>query len=83
MREIKLTSEDMPDVKRVYDAITDCIESMPDDLYGSDKFGLLVAQSLMNMICTVVHSAGVDKAELLKGIEDIWNGRYEVKSVMN
>lgn len=83
MKDIKLTDEDVPSVTRVYEELVRCIEEMPEDLYNSEKFALLVVQALMNMLCTVANAGGASKYEILKCVGQIWEGRYGSKLVLN
>ncbi|MFA5049171.1 MAG: hypothetical protein WC516_09165 [Patescibacteria group bacterium] len=76
MSQVKLISEDLPAVRKVYDAIFNCIQNLPLEIFSNDKFALMVVQALMNLLCSVVRGTGADKEVLLNGIEQIWDGKF-------
>lgn len=76
----RLTQEDLPELREMHAAIVEAIEKTPDRLKASEKFGLLVVNAMFNIIATVAVHAGSDKQEILRGLEQVLDGKMEEKA---
>jgi len=75
MPKVQLGQEDMEDALRIYNAIVRCLENLPNDLMENEKFGLMMVNVMLNIICTVAISAGTDKQEIMRGLEQVYDSK--------
>lgn len=83
MKNVKLTPEDMPAVKEIYRSVVDAFQNLPLSIFNSDKFGLMVVQALLNMVCEIANKAGATKEILIDAVEQIWDGKFDSNSMLN
>jgi len=76
MKMGKIEKEDMPLVSLAYNKILDCVEALPKEIFDNEKFSLIVANALINLVCSFMNSCGATKPELIKGTEQVWNTKY-------
>lgn len=80
----KLSNEDRADLLEVHTALVDCLSGLPERLMASEKFGLLAVNAMFNIISTIAVNSGTEKEEILRGLEQVLDGRIsDRKGVLN
>jgi hypothetical protein len=74
MKRFQLTDEDKPELLEVYNAILDVLQKLPNRLVENQKFALLVVNAMFNLICTIAVNTDTDKQEILRGLEQVYDG---------
>lgn len=76
MSTVKLTNEDLPVVKEVYKVLIKTIETLPEEIFNSEKFVAIVITATMNLLCSIGAGANLTKEDLLKFVGDVWDGKF-------
>lgn len=74
-KQVRVTQDDVPLVQEIFDALAKALESMPEALMRSEKFGVLAMTAIINMACRIAQKAGVPKEELLRTTVKIWDDK--------
>ncbi len=74
-KQVRVTQDDVPLVQEIFDALAKALESMPEALMKSEKFGVLAMTAIINMACRIAQKAGVPKEELLRTTVKIWDDK--------
>ena len=66
----------MENLTKVYNLILDCLTKVPEEIYNSKKFGALVINSVINVVCDYANLMGIEEENLYKMIKQVWDGKY-------
>jgi hypothetical protein len=70
---VKLDKEDLDSVIKVYKIIIDALQFVPKDIYNDNKFGLIVVQAVLNILCSITKHVGVKKEEVMEALVIVWD----------
>jgi len=72
---VQLTENDREDLLEIHSKLMECLNNLPEDLIKNEKFGLMVVNAMLNIVCTIAVNVGTEKQELIKGLEQVFDGR--------
>jgi len=72
---VQLTESDREDLLEIHKALMECLNNLPENLIENEKFGLIVVNAMLNIVCTIAVNVGTEKQELVKGLEQVFDGR--------
>jgi len=75
MLQMRVSKDDLPAIKIIYDALADAIEAVPASVAGQAKFGLLAMMAIINIACRVAMKTGVCKVEFMRSVDNIWDSK--------
>lgn len=79
--KIKLTEKDMKDMATVYEELILTVKSrLSKKIFTNDKFGVIVIQAVMNLVCSLSIIMAITKKELLDAVSNIWDERERLNA---
>lgn len=83
MKQVRLLPEDIPHVQKIYDVVITGLDVLPRYILDNERFGLMLVQALLNIVCEITKRAGASSDVLIDALEQIWNRKFNNNSTLN
>jgi hypothetical protein len=80
---IKLDSNDVENVVRLHNAITNAMLSLPHEILCSSRYGAWVVTAIINILYRVLKMMNLGKIEAHQLLDDIWDNKNTTCKILN